>query len=206
MLVGALNILNSGKDFAADVDKQAQCNIQDLANSSDPVLKAEAEKFLASHPKTQTLDVCKPIRGRNFDCKDARLVKFDDGGLRRFTVGRQHLYVWQRSLSPHDPNWATVYAIEDELVLSPERRNIKKNDFAPLAPRFQKVETDDGLKRAGKDPVFLRASLQSESYAIFNVRNRDTIEVKLSGGGSLALFVRDTHYVSSMSNFQACLR
>ncbi len=205
MLIGVLNILNSGGDVAADLDKQAQCNIQDFANSSDTVLRPEAQKFLASHPRIQTLTVCKPIPGRSFDCRDPRLIEFDEGGVRRFTVGRQHLYVWQRSLSTDDPNWATVYAIEDESVLSPEKGSLKKNDFAALESRLQKIDTGPEPPRSGKDPVVVRATLRPESYAIFKVRNRDTIEVELSGGGRFALFIRDTHYVSSNSNFQACL-
>jgi len=205
MLTGVLNILNS-RTYSAAIEKQAQCNIQYLAKSSDPVLKTEAEKFVTSNPRAQVLSVCKPIPGRSFDCKDSRLVRFDVEGLRRFTVGRQHLYVWQRSLSTDDPNWATVYAIEDETVLSPETRMIKKKEFPALESRLQKIEIGTDQKRSGKDPVVVRATLRPESYAVFKVRNRDTIEIELSGGGSVALFIRDTHYVSDNSNFQACLR
>jgi hypothetical protein len=206
MLVGVLNILNSGTDFA--VDRQAQCNIQDLASSPDPVLKTEAEKFLASSPKTQTLNVCKPIPGRPFDCRDPRLVVFYEEGLRRFTVGRQHVYVWQRELSADDPNWATVYAIEDESLLSPERHSIgKKRDFAAFESHLQRIGTGSAQERSAKSsPLVFRATLRPESYAVFKVRNRDTIEIESSGGGKFALFIRDTHFMASTSNFQACLR
>jgi len=205
-LVGALNVLNSGADFATDVGKQAQCNIQDIASTSDPVLRAEAEKFLASHPKTPDPDVCKPVRGRAFDCVGARLVEFDTGGLRRFTIGKQRVFVWQRSLSADDPNWAAVYVFEDESLISPERRSMKKNEFEALEPRLQKIETGTNKKGRDKSPAVVGVALQPESYAAFIVRNGDTMEVKVSGGSTLALFVRDTHYMRDMSNFQACVR
>jgi hypothetical protein len=186
---GVIAALNSSKALAEEVSDAALCNVVEAARSTEPAVKSEANKFLAANPDIAKSKECRPIPGRDFACTGSRLVRLKTGGgIQHLTVGSQQAYVWQPGLDTS--NISTVYVIHTDQSGFPVSGKLDKDDFAKLESKLKKTES---------------AQLPPNTYSIHKVKNNDTIDVKLAGGGEIKAFVHETKYTDSRTDFKICV-